>query len=123
MSASAAPKFEILETDDFAKWVRKGRLRSAVEGLKGELAVNPDAGDVIPGGGGLRKIRMSGLGRGKSGGFRVVYVLLLSRTVAVLVDGYSKADKQDLSADELKGLVADLAELRAEMENPEPEGQ
>jgi len=55
---------------------------------------------------------MAGGGRGKSGGFRVVYVLLVNRAVAVLMDGYSKSEKEDLSADELAGLVAQLADLQ-----------
>lgn len=37
------------------------------------LIAHPDGGDLIPGGGGLRKIRWSGSGRGKRGGTRVIY--------------------------------------------------
>jgi len=100
------PKFTIHEMPHFSKWVRKNRLQSAVEALKEELSENPDVGDVIPGGGGLRKVRMAGLGRGKSGGFRVVYVLFLDRTAALLLAGYSKSAQDDLSADEVKELVS-----------------
>lgn len=105
-------ELQFLQTDRFRKWVRKNGLESAVARLRAELLVEPDAGDVIPGGQGLRKVRMAGAGRGKSGGFRVVYVLLVNRAVAVLVDGYSKAEKEDLSAEELAGLVARLADLQ-----------
>jgi len=105
-------ELQFLQTDRFRKWVRKNRLESAVARLRAELLVEPDAGDVIPGGHGLRKVRMAGGGRGKSGGFRVVYVLLVNRAVAVLMDGYSKSEKEDLSADELAGLVAQLADLQ-----------
>lgn len=103
----------ILETESFAKWVQKSRLRPAVDKLVADLRQNPDAGDVIPGGKGFRKVRMAGLGRGKSGGFRVIYVLFVNRRLAALVDGYSKSDKEDLSADELKSLVARLPQLEA----------
>ena len=122
------PKFTIHEMPDFSKWVRKHRLQSAVEALKEQLAENPDVGDVIPGGGGLRKVRMAGLGRGKSGGFRVLYVLILNRSAAVLMDGFSKSEQDDLSNDDLKSLMAkrDLAEaaiaaamLRTQSEAPE----
>ena len=54
----------------------------------------------------MRKIRMAGHNRGKSGGFRVLYVLFLDRTAALLLDGYSKSQKADLSADEVKELVS-----------------
>lgn len=106
-------ELQFLETDDFRKWVRKNRLHPAVIRLRADLAANRLLGDVIPGGDGLRKVRMAGAGRGKRGGFRVVYVLLIDRAVAVLMDGYSKSDKEDLSADELARLVARLADLRA----------
>jgi hypothetical protein len=97
----------------FSRWVAKNRLRKSVDRLKAELMINPDSGDVIPGARGLRKVRMAGLGRGKSGGFRVIYVLMLSRSVAVLLDGYSKSEKEDLSVDELNSLVADLSDAES----------
>lgn len=101
----------ILETPRFKRWVKKNKLTSAVAALSDELQADRTAGDVIPGGGGLRKVRMAGLGWGKQGGFRVIYVLLLNQTTAVLVSGYSKSEKEDLSADELKQLVAEVAAL------------
>jgi hypothetical protein len=101
----------ILETTRFAKWVRKNNLRAAVNVLYAELEADRTAGDVIPGGGGLRKVRMAGLGRGKQGGFRVIYVLLLNQTTAFLLTGYSKSETEDLTADELKQLVAEVATL------------
>jgi hypothetical protein len=36
------------------------------------LATNPDAGDIIPGSGGCRKVRIAKDGKGKSGGYRVI---------------------------------------------------
>ena len=72
---------------------------------------------------GLRKIRIGGLGRGKSGGFRVVYALILSRTAAILFDGYSKSEKEDLSAEDLKALVNELGGMRAQAGLSGPENQ
>ena len=127
MTPLTDPKFVIHEMPDFAKWVRKNRLRSAVEKVKEDIAANPDTGDVIPGGGGLRKIRMAGQGRGKSGGFRVIYVLFLDRTAALLLDGYSKSQKADLSADEVKELVSLQAQIVADLtalsRSSNPEGE
>jgi hypothetical protein len=61
-----------IESVVFREWVRKNRLHSAVTRLRSDLAGNRLLGDVIPGSGGLRKVRMAGGGRGKQGGFRVV---------------------------------------------------
>ena len=121
MTAPAEPLFAFYQTTRFDKWVRTNRLTSAVQKLKAEIQENPDVGDVIPGGNGLRKIRMGGLGRGKSGGFRVVYALILSRTAAILFDGYSKSAKEDLSDDELKSLVIELGGMSAQMDTLDSE--
>lgn len=111
MGCPPVNRVSILETTKFRRWVRKHGLRAAVDALHADLRDDPLAGQVIPGGGGLRKVRMAGSGRGKSGGFRVIYVLILNRTTAVLMTGYSKAEKEDLTADELKQLVKEVAAL------------
>lgn len=122
----AARPFAFYRMPKFAKWVKKNRLGAAVKAVEDEIEATPDAGDVIPNGGGLRKIRMAGLGRGKSGGFRVVYALFLSRTAALFLDGYSKSEKETLSDDELKQLVKDqaavIAALTAEITDTRTEG-
>jgi mRNA-degrading endonuclease RelE of RelBE toxin-antitoxin system len=41
--------------------------------LQEELAAVPDRGDLIRGGGGIRKLRWAAQGRGKSGGIRIIY--------------------------------------------------
>ena len=43
--------------------------------LQKALIANPELGDVIPGSGGVRKMRWSAIGRGKRGGLRVIYFL------------------------------------------------
>ena len=93
------------ESARFVRWVKKNKLRGDVDKLYAELALRPETGVVIPGTGGLRKVRMAGQGRGKSGGFRVVYVLVVNHSVALVVDGYSKSVKEDLTADELAKLA------------------
>jgi len=106
MSDTKPPR--ILETKKFAKWVKKARLRASADQLAVELQSNPTLGDVIPGYSGLRKVRMGGAGRGKQGGFRVVYTLLIDATELVLLHGFSKSSQDDLSADELTSIL-DLA--------------
>jgi hypothetical protein len=45
----------------------------ALQGIQEILLADPEAGDIIPGGGGLRKLRVPFPGRGKRGGARVIY--------------------------------------------------
>ncbi|GHT61015.1 hypothetical protein FACS1894109_19230 [Spirochaetia bacterium] len=58
---------------------------------------NPDIGDMIRGTGGLRKIRWNLLGKGKSGGIRVLYIDLPHTQLICMVDLFPKNEKENLS--------------------------
>ena len=68
------------------------------------IALNPLAGDVIPGSGGLRKVRWSASGRGKRGGARVIYYNLLQNGTIWLLTAYTKAKLDNLPPNILKEL-------------------
>ncbi|WP_374276675.1 addiction module toxin RelE [Azonexus sp.] len=77
---------------------------------------NPEAGDVIEGTGGLRKLRHgdSRRGKGKRGGLRVIYYWWDGGRQFWLFTLYDKDEMQNLSAEEKKLLTAMLkAELEA----------
>ncbi len=69
-----------------------------------DLLRQPEQGDVIPGSGGLRKTRMRLPGRGKRGGARVIYLHLPKQDTIVLFYLYTKAQRENLSADQLRRL-------------------
>ena len=73
------------------------------------LTVHPDSGDVIPGMGGLRKVRWVASGKGKSGGVRVIYYYHQRAEQIRLLLIYRKGLKDDLSAQE-KALLRELNE-------------
>ena len=60
------------------------------------IAEHPDAGDVIPGSGGCRKVRWSVAGRGKRGGARVIYFHFSARGELLLLATYIKAERSTL---------------------------
>jgi len=62
----------------------------------GFISDNPEAGDVIPGAQGARKVRWQAKGRGKRGGSRVIYFNQLGDGLIVLLAVYAKNDKVDL---------------------------
>jgi|SRR5581483_8662516 len=68
------------------------------------LLVNPRAGDVVQGTGGLRKIRWNVAGRGKRGGVRVIYFHRGTHDQIRLLVIYRKGIKDDLTAAEKKTL-------------------
>jgi hypothetical protein len=74
------------------------------------LAEHPDAGDVVPSSGGLRKVRWKRSGSGKSGGVRVIYFLRLAEGEIVLLTMYAKAKLDNLTGSQLKEIRRALEE-------------
>ena len=65
------------------------------------IAENPDAGDVIPGADGARKVRWARQGMGKRGGARVIYFHLVDDEVVLLLMAYAKAERENVSSKEI----------------------
>lgn len=103
---------QIVRTSRYLKdLTRIGATASDAARLEAEIASNPQAGDVIPGLGGLRKIRFGLGGRGKRGGGRAIYFLMIAKDVAIMVFAYAKADQEDLSPAQRKAALALVKEL------------
>ena len=68
------------------------------------LMEQPDAGDIIPGSGGCRKLRWAAKGHGKRGGARVIYYWITDGHRILLLDLYAKNESKNLSAAQLKEL-------------------
>lgn len=104
---------KIVRTQGFERSLKRlGASRADLEKLEAEIAANPDSGDVIPGLGGVRKIRFGMAGRGKRGGGRAIYFVVWVNDTAYLLLAYSKADQTDLSAAQRGAIAAIVKELR-----------
>ncbi|MBS0616240.1 MAG: type II toxin-antitoxin system RelE/ParE family toxin [Verrucomicrobia bacterium] len=102
-------KRAIIEIRAFSREVdnlmrKKKLLLEDFEALKKRLAQNPEDGDLIPGTGGVRKIRLKSVSRGKSGGFRVCYFDDPERRELFLMQIYAKNEQENLSPGEKKTL-------------------
>ncbi len=75
------------------------------------IARNPDAGDLMPGTGGARKVRFAGRGKGKSGGYRVVTFCAGVDIPVFLLDVYGKGTQANLSKAERNELRKVLTAL------------
>ncbi len=84
-----------------------------LRGLQNFLLATPDAGDVIPGGSGLRKLRWAVKGRGKRGGARVIYYRHVPMERIYLIYAYVKSAQADLTHKQIKTL----AQLMKDIEN------
>ena len=94
----------VVETGTFVRQVDALLSTSSREELIGFLAFNPEAGDVIPGTGGIRKVRWAVLGKGKRGGLRVIYYFHSELMPLFLLTAYAKGKKTDLSRAEQRAL-------------------
>ena len=83
-----------------------------IEALASYLIEHPDAGDVIPGAGGARKLRWAARGKGTRGGARIIYLYVVIAGRVYLIRCYAKNVKTDLTADEKKQLRRIAAHLK-----------
>jgi hypothetical protein len=95
----------VIETPVFLRYAAKVWDDVEREAFIAWLAEHPDAGDLIQGTGGLRKVRWSRSGMGKRGGTRVIYMLRNERGELVLLIVYAKAEHDTLSNAFLRSLA------------------
>jgi hypothetical protein len=102
---------EFIETPVFTKLITELLSDEDYRLLQNDLAKNPQAGDLIPGGGGIRKLRFALPGTGKRGGARLVYYWQTSKHKTYMLLAYAKAKKENLEPEQvaiLKALVKEL---------------
>jgi hypothetical protein len=100
----------IIETPIFTKQLLSTLSEEEYRLFQAALLERPDVGKVIPGGGGLRKVRWAQEGRGKSGGVRVIYYWFTARGTILLLFMYPKNVQDNLTQDQLKLLKKIIAE-------------
>mgnify|MGYP000524099724 CR=1 FL=1 len=72
------------------------------------LLINPEAGDLIPGTRGLRKVRVASGGKGKRGGSRVIYYWYVVPEKIQFCRIYEKSSQADLSKSEVQQILTEL---------------
>jgi hypothetical protein len=111
---AASGLLTFVETTVFTKRVTALGLEDSLRLLQHELMLNPEAGDVEPGTGGLRKIRVAdpGRGKGKRGGARVHYLWLKHRDRIYLIFVYGKNESAMLTAEQKRQLRQVATQIR-----------
>lgn len=105
----------VVETKQFIS--KAAQLMTAAEktALIKLVAQNPAAGDIIPRTGGVRKLRVAAKGRGKSGGYRLIYYFYNDKNPVLLFTVYGKNEKSDLTRQEEKELYGIIQAIKKEM--------
>ena len=93
-----------IETPIFTTQIKELASDEDYGTFQAELAEHPEAGDIIKGTGGLRKIRMAANGHGKRGGARVIYYYFVSASRIAMVFAYPKNEQDNLTAQQKTAL-------------------
>jgi hypothetical protein len=103
----------IVRTKRYSKDLKRiGASAAEVSLLEGTVASDPMSGTVIPGLGGIRKIRFRLRGRGKRGGGRAIYFLMVSDDVAVMLFAFAKGDMEDITEEQRRAALAIMKEIK-----------
>ena len=94
----------IIETPIFTRRLKSLLTDDEYRELQNALIARPEAGKIIRGSGGIRKLRWAGSGRGKRGGVRVIYYWLSGEEIILMLLIYSKKEQDDLTPEQLKTL-------------------
>ncbi|MFV2055693.1 MAG: type II toxin-antitoxin system RelE/ParE family toxin [Thiohalomonadales bacterium] len=94
----------VIETPIFTKIINSLMTENDYREFQIMLIDQPDAGKIISGSGGIRKIRWSGSGRGKRGGTRLIYYWATNLDQIYMLFAYAKNECDDLTKDQLKIL-------------------
>ena len=94
----------IVETPIFTRRIQSILADDEYRILQAQLVQKPDTGKIVPGSGGLRKLRWAAGGHGKRGGIRVIYYWFASLEVVLMLFAYPKNEQDDLTPDQLKQL-------------------
>lgn len=93
-----------VETPLFTAQVTELLSDADYSGLQAALVLRPDTGAIIPGSGGIRKLRWGREGKGKRGGVRILYYWHVRDDAIYMLLIFSKAHREDVTPRQLKTL-------------------
>ena len=99
---------EFIEAPAFSKYLYDYLNDDEFLGLRAFLVKHPDTGKVVPGSGGVRKLRWAVSGKGKSGGVRVIYYFKKQDDEIWLLTIYSKSEVENIPAHVLRQIAQEI---------------
>ena len=99
---------EFIEATTFTKYVYEYLSEEEYMGLQNFLLQYPEAGKIVPGAGGVRKVRWAALGKGKSGGVRVIYYFKRQDDEIWLLTIYSKGETENIPSHILRQIAKEV---------------
>lgn len=109
----AAALHTVAETSGFLRDAKDASVTEAEhERIVSAVSASPDAGVEVVGSGGVRKVRIAGRGKGKSGGFRIMVAYVWPGAPAYVLALLSKGDDENFSAADVGGMKTLTTSIR-----------
>jgi hypothetical protein len=102
---------EFIEATAFTKHVHEYLSDDEYLGLQSFLLQYPEAGQIVPGTGGVRKLRWAMSGKGKSGGVRVIYYFKRQDNEIWLLTIYSKSEVENIPSHVLRQIAKEIEDV------------
>jgi mRNA-degrading endonuclease RelE of RelBE toxin-antitoxin system len=100
--------YVFIETKLFTRLISEYLSDDEYADLQTTLTKNPEAGPLIPGSGGVRKLRWGVTGRGKRGGIRIIYYAKLRERVIWMLTLYAKNVSENIPTHVLKKIKKEI---------------
>lgn len=101
-----------VETTHFTHWIKTLLSDEEYRELQNYLMEHPESGKIIRGSGGVRKLRWTRQGMGKSGGIRTIYYWAKTKEQIYLLTVYSKSERENIDAATLTRIAKQLEEMK-----------
>ena len=102
--------FTFIETSLFSRLIQEYLTDEEYWKLQSELIQNPEAGAVVSGSGGVRKLRWAAPGRGKRGGYRVIYFVRRPKGIIWMLTIYPKSEVDSIPGHILKQIREEIVD-------------
>lgn len=99
---------EFIETSLFTKLIYEYLSEDEYLGLQVYLLRHPNSGNIVPGSGGVRKLRWAMRGKGKRGGVRVIYFWKVNDDEIWLLTIYGKSERETISGHILEQIAEEI---------------
>jgi hypothetical protein len=99
-----------IETSLFTKLALQHLTDDEYAALQAALMRHPDTGDLVPGSGGVRKLRWAGSGRGKRGGLRIIYYWRSRAGQIWLLTLYAKNERSTIPPHILRAIAEEISD-------------
>lgn len=99
---------EFIETSIFTKLIYTYLTDDEYVGLQGFMLKHPEAGKIVPGSGGVRKLRWASAGKGKRGGLRVIYYFKKQDNEIWMLTIYGKSEVENIPSHILQQIAEEI---------------